>query len=85
MFFSGFFFSLLLLNSFYFLLHIFRLSVLFLVLIHLSFCPPFIPIPYFIVIVSAHFPSCFQYLQGSFSLFLLLCSPLSFIFPFFLS
>lgn len=75
------FFNFLLLNSFYFLLHIFGLSIPFSVL-GLSFCPPFFPIPYFIVIIFAHFPSYFQYLQESFSLLLLLCSPLSFFFFF---
>lgn len=80
MFFSCFFFNLLILNSLYFLSHIFSLSVLFSVLVDLSLRPPFFPIPYFVVIIFAHFSSCFQYLQESFNLFILICSSLSIYF-----
>lgn len=77
MFFSCFSFSILLLNSLCFHLHIFGLYVLFSVLVGMSFCTSFFPpFLYLLLITFANFPSCFQYLQENFSLFLLLCSPL---------
>lgn len=75
----SFFFSLLLLNWFYFCLHTFCsiFSACW------SFSPPFFPISYFIVMIFAHFPSCFQYLQETLSSFLLLCSLSFLLFPLF--